>query len=185
MRALSVESPAVADCFLRLRRAEEQRCLEAARAVADQNARKRAADKAICDRNAAVAEEKAAKKRLLDMEGTIACKHAVKTFLLGSLGSGEKNAGGGKGRKQRLEVLDRLRRIGVGLSAGQKNDWAWFSDAWDRAMVAEHGAGWAALFAQWMQGVLNDTRSNAFSLFVHKESLRVFHGAAALHVPGG
>ena len=185
VRALSVESPAVAVCFLRLRRAEEQRCLEAARAVADQNARKRAADKAICDRNAAVAEEKAAKKRLLDTEGTIACKHAVKTFLLDSLGAGEKNAGGGKGRKQRLEVLDRLRRIGAGLSAGQKNDWAWFSDAWDRAMVAEHGAGWAALFAQWMQGVLNDTRSNAFSLFVHKETLRVFHGAAALHVPGG
>ena len=40
------------------------------------------------------------------------------------------------------------------------------------------------LFAKWMQGVLGDERSNAFSKFVHDESCRIFHGTAALQVPG-
>ena len=45
-------------------------------------------------------------------------------------------------------------------------------------------ANWASLFAGWMQKVLDDERSNAFSLFVHNETCRVFHGTVALQVPG-
>jgi len=33
--------------------------------------------------------------------------------------------------------------------------------------------------------VLIDPRSNAFSIFVHNETCRVFDGAAALQIPGG
>ena len=51
-------------------------------------------------------------------------------------------------------------------------------------MVTEYGDEWPETFARWMQGVLIDSRSNAFSIFVHEETCRVFDGAAALQVPG-
>ena len=90
-----------------------------------------------------------------------------------------------KGRKKLREVLDRIAWLKAGLSAGQRNDWQWFKEAWDKAMVTEHGADWPEQFATWMQQVLTDPRSNAFSIFVYNETCRVFKGAAALQVPGG
>ena len=89
-----------------------------------------------------------------------------------------------KEQKHRWEILDCLARLKAGLSACQTNAWLWFKDAWDKAMVAEHGANWHELFATWMQGVLEDERSNAFSIFVHTETCRVLQGTAALQVPG-
>ena len=117
------------------------------------------------------------------MEGIRASRHAIKTFTLEALGADSPNAGGPKARKNRFEVLDRLARIKSGLSADQKNDWPWFKDTWDEAMVREHGPKWASVFAGWMQSVLEDERSNAFSTFVYNETCRVFQGTAALHVP--
>ena len=61
--------------------------------------------------------------------------HAIKTFTLEALGAGSPNAGGVKSRKNRFEVLDRMKGLKAGLSAGQKNDWSWFQSAWDKAMV--------------------------------------------------
>ena len=81
-------------------------------------------------------------------------------------------------------MLDRLAHLNVGLSAAQRNDWPWFKDAWDHEMVSQHGANWASVFAGWVQNVLNDERSNAFSEFVYNETRRVFQGVVALHVPG-
>ena len=51
-------------------------------------------------------------------------------------------------------------------------------------MVAQHAEDWAQVFAGWVQNVLNDDRSNAFSLFVYDETCRVFRDVAALHMPG-
>ena len=119
------------------------------------------------------------------MESVRASRHAINTFTLEALGAGSHNAGGAKAKRNRFDVLDRLARIKMGLSAGQKNDWPWFKETWDQEMVTQHGAKWASLFAGWVQNVLDDERSNAFSLFVYNETCRVFHGTAALHVPGG
>ena len=102
------------------------------RALEDQKRRKREADKAISERDAAVADIQRAKRRMRELEAIRASKHAVKSFTLESLGGGSNNAGGAKGRKNRHEVLDRLALLNVGLSAGQKNDWPWFKDAWDQ-----------------------------------------------------
>ena len=113
------------------------------------------------------------------MEGIRACKHAMKSFTPQELGEGSQNAGGAKARSRRFEVLDRLAPLRAGLSPAQKNDWQW-----DQAMVTEHAANWASLFTGWMQKVLDDEPSNAFSMFVHKETCRVFQAALALHVPG-
>ena len=118
------------------------------------------------------------------MEGICACRHALKHFTLESLGGGDGNAGGAKARKIRHEVLDRLARIGAGLSPGQRNDWTWFKETWDTAMVNQHGTAWASLFMRWMQSVLEEESNNAFSTFMHKESCRIFGNTAALHVPG-
>ena len=119
-----------------------------------------------------------------ELESTRACKYELKTFTLEALGKGCSKAGGAKAKKNRWEVLDRLARLKACLSAGQKNDWDWFKNAWDEAMVLEHGANWAELFSAWLQGVLDDEGSNAFSVFVYNETVRVFQGTSALHVPG-
>ena len=183
-RLLVKDSPAVADAFLRLRRAETQERLMSQRIADERSGRKREAAKALKDRDAAVAELRKTKRKIQEMESIGACRHAIKTFTLSALGEGSANAGGAKARDKRYEVLDRLARIGAGLSAGQANDWAWFKEAWDKEMVKEHGATWASVFAKRMQSVLDDEGSNAFSTFVYTETCRVFHGTAALHVPG-
>ena len=108
----------------------------------------------------------------------------MKTFTPDALGQGHKTAGGVKGKPRRFEWLGRLARIKAGLSAGQKNDWQWFKEAWDGAMVDEYKDNWGSTFASWMQRVVDDDRSNAFSVFVYNETARVFHGTMALHVPG-
>lgn len=184
MRKLSQESPAVAESFARLRQAEDQESLRARRLADQHREQQKSIAKAIGDKKAAVAELKQTKRKNQDMESVSASRHALKTFTLEALGEGSTNAGGAKGKKNRHEVLDRLSRIRAGLSAGQKNDWQWFKEAWDKEMVKLHGAGWAKLFAAWMQKTLEDERSNAFSHFVYDETCRVFQNVAALHVPG-
>ena len=121
----------------------------------------------------------------MELENIGACRHAIKSFTLDRLGEGSANAGGVKAKKNRFEVLDRLARLGAGLSAGQKNDWPWFKDAWDKEMVGQHGEKWGSVFASWVQRVLEDESSNAFSKFVYDETCRVFRGVAALQIPGG
>ena len=190
VRQLVKESPAVADAFLRLRRAEDQDRVIQARIADQHDERKREAAKALADRDAAVAElrenerEIQEREKIQELESIGACRYAIKTFTLDALGEGNDKAGGPKARKNRFEVLDRLARIRAGLSAGQKNDWPWFKDAWDKEMVKEHGENWGSVFASWTQGVLEDESSNAFSKFVYNETCRVFHDVAALHVPG-
>ena len=132
VRTLVQESPAVAESFLRLRRAEDVETLRMKRLADQQRERKRDATIAIADKDAAVAELRQTKRKIQEMESVSASKHALKTFTMEALGDGSANAGGGKGKKKRSEVLDRLRNGRAGLSAGQKNDWPWFKEAWDK-----------------------------------------------------
>ena len=185
VRAFIQESPAVAEAFSRLRRAEEDERAMANRIIQQRRERIRDAEKAIAEKAAAAAELRETKRKIQELEGIGACRHAMKTFTLEGLGKGSETAGGPKGRKNRFEVLDRMARTRAGLSAGQKNDWAWFKEAWDKEMVKQHRAAWGETFAKWMQKVLEEEKGNAFSAFVYTETCRVFHGTAALHVPGG
>ena len=118
------------------------------------------------------------------LERARASRHAVKTCTLDALGAGSQNAGGAKARNKRFEVLDRMAGLRAGLSPGQRNDWPWFKDAWDEAMVKQHKDNWAKVYSGWVQHVLDSERSNAFSTFVYNETCRVLSGNAALHVPG-
>ena len=155
-----------------------------ARVAHEHRERQREAAKALSDRDAAVAELRATKRKIQEMESTCASRHAIKTFTLDALGAGSQNAGGAKARNKRFEVLDRLARNNAGLSPGQRNDWPWFKEKWDEAMVKEHKDKWAEVFSGWVQHVLDSERSNAFSTFVYNETCRVLSGSAALHVPG-
>ena len=183
-RELIKEDPGVATAFLRLRAAEEQenRAREMQRAEAKE--RKRKLEETKAQRDAAVAELKRTKRAVRERESVLAARHAFKTFTLEVLGAGSPNAGGARCRQRRHEVLDRLAQLKVGLSAGQRNDWQWFKDAWDEKMIAEHQAMWGSVFSGWMQAALDDKRSNAFSIFVHNETARVLSGSMALCVPG-
>ena len=185
LRTITREDDSVRNEFNRLRRAEELRRVENERAVAERKEMWRDAERAKAALKAANTELRVKRQKVQELESITACKHAVKRFRLEDLGNGQKNAGGAKGKKNRAEVLDRLSRLNVGLSPGQRNDWQWFKDAWDKATVIEYGDEWPETFATWMQEVLIDSRSNAFSIFVYEETCRVFDGAAALQVPGG
>ena len=55
-------------------------------------------------------------------------------------------------------------------------------------MCAEHDLNWGGRFCVWTQKVLNDYTDgmdNAFSAFVHDETVRNFKEAVMLVVPGG
>ena len=96
---------------------------------------------------------------------------------------------GGKaiGRKNRHEVLDRLSRLGTGLSPEQRNDWPWFKAEWDRAMLTEHKAAWPKVFATWMQKGLMiwiTAMLTPFSFFVHSEPRCCLDDQPGLQVPG-
>ena len=89
-----------------------------------------------------------------------------------------------KGKQVRFEILDRLSKLGAGLSPAQKNDYVWWKESWDAAMLTLHTANWEETFMSWMQHLLDDTKSNAFSLFMFSETQRVLPGVRRLEVPG-
>ena len=125
-------------------------------------------------------------QQLAEEEQIAEAHHVVTKYRLDFLGDGVRGCGGAPGRKRREEVLDRMAKLGTGLSPAQRNDWVWFKESWDRKMHAEHGDDWVQLFAGWVQEVLNkihDGTQNAFSQLVHNEALRCFGDDDGLHVP--
>jgi hypothetical protein len=83
-------------------------------------------------------------------------------------------------------VLDRLVRLGQGISAAQRNDYAWLKDAWDGNMIAEHGDEWPAVFAGWAQRLVQEHEGGdrtAVSKFMHDETLICFAEEVALTIP--
>ena len=110
----------------------------------------------------------------------------VKAYSLDMLGHGKKNAGNQQNQKARLEVLERLRRAAE-LSAAQTSAWDFFKTSLDRVMAEEQGEGWAELFAQSTQNVVNDLMRgviNALSVSMDNETRRVLSELPALQVPG-
>ena len=183
-RKICQESPAVAESFSRLRNAEHQSILRQQQLAQRSRDLELDAKRAVQTKDDAVAQLRETKRKIQDAEGVSEARHHFKTFTMDELGAGSNTAGAAKGRKSRHLVLDRLSKIKAGLSPAQRNDFIWFKDAWDKEMVKQHGSNWAVLFSSWIQRILHDERSNAFSHFVFDETRRVFHDFVALHVPG-
>ena len=74
------------------------------------------------------------KRALVETELALEAKRAVKAFSLYELGEGRARLRGADGKSNRGQVLDRLVRLGQGISAAQRNDYTWFKDAWDGNM---------------------------------------------------
>ncbi len=186
MRAICREDDGVLLALARQRDEEYAREWKRLRLVEDANARTTTAATLKAAVAAANKELHAAKAAIAAAENILETKHAMKTFSLDDLGHGKKNGGGGAGRKRRFDVLDRMARLGHGLSAAQKNDFNWWKDNWDAKLLEEHGGEWPRIFAEWMQKLLQDVdggAGNAFSIFVHSETRRTLHDKLALQVP--
>ena len=125
--------------------------------------------------------------RSMKAEAVLEAKHAIKQYSVEDLGKGAKMKRClDAAKKRRWEVLDRLARLGQGLSPAQRNGFSWFKGAWDARMLEEHGDIWPQTFMGWMQRLLGGNEAgvgNVFSVFVHNEMLRCFDGAPALRVP--
>ena len=182
-RAMIAEDDAVADAFLKRRQAEAAETTRKRRLADHLNQTVYTAKKAKEEHLAAVAALKKVKDDIKRSEAHLECQHAMKSFTPHSLGAGLPNGGGVNARKMRFEVLDRMARIGSGLSPAQRNDFAVFKQSWDAKMLDDYRGEWAMRFLSWIQNVLDKKESNAFSLFVYDESCRLFHGTIALHVP--
>ena len=136
---------------------------------------------------AATALLKKRKKEIEAAEDVLHAKHAAKQFTVEGLGKGATAKRClDAAKKRRWEVLDRLARLGQGLSPEQRNDFGWFKETWDSRMLQEYGDSWPEVFMGWMQQLLGENEkgvANAFSLFVHNETRRCFDGVSALRVP--
>ena len=188
LRGISKMNPGVLLALARQRDEEHAMERKRKRCIEERNAETLSRNKVrqqLKDADALLAKRK---KELLDVETVLEAKHAIKTYSVSDLGEGcsRGQRGSGPAQKRRFEVLDRLARIGAGLSAEQRNDFAWWKNAWDDKMLAEHGQHWATVFAGWVQCVLKDHEGgagNAFSIFVNSETRRCFDSEVALRVP--
>jgi hypothetical protein len=130
------------------------------------------------------------RKKSLRISKTLLKKYAMKTLTPDRLGDGAKcKPALTKAKKARSDVLDRLAQLGVGLSPEQRNDFGWFKTSWGAKMLEHYGSEWPNTFAGWVQQVLDELGqeggSNAFSVFVHNETMRCFCEQPALRLPGG
>ena len=185
-RAMCKESTAVAVALCRRRDAEHAVLEDQRRAVEQQNrARCNAAklQKQIADANKTL---QAKRDEIAAQETLLEAKHMVKTFTPEQLGHGNKKGHGAQGRKRRFEVLDRLARVGSRLSPAQVNNWTYFKEAWDECMLHQHKEDWGRKFAEWCHQVIigfQDGISNAFSLFVQRETQRCLGDTPVLVCP--
>ncbi len=148
--------------------------------------RRQTAAKLNEEAKAAKARRKKRKREIENAEDVLEAKQSVKQFSLEDLGKGRSRGGGVVAYKRRWEVLDRLARLGQGVSPEQRNDLSWFKEAWDACMLQEHGGSWPETFMGWMQELLGKDEAgvgNAFSVFVNDETRRCFDGVLGLRVP--
>ena len=186
-RLAAKESPAVAAALADLKEAKAIEERQQRLAIQDANRQEKELKRLRQESQDAQALLAKKKKEFLTLESALVTRHALKRYSPETLGQGKPRSGGATARKMRFEVLDRLSKLGTGLTGAQRNDWAWFREAWDAKMCAEHGVDWGGIFAGWIQKVLDDLMdgvSNALSVFVHEETSRCFGDMEMLAIPG-
>ena len=81
-------------------------------------------------------------QELLSIESILETRHAMKRYSPEALGQGKARSGGVAARRLRYEVLEKMAKLGSGLTPAQKNDWAWLREAWDEKVCEEHAQEW-------------------------------------------
>ena len=102
-----------------------------------------------------------------------------------SLGFEAKNFHQAKYRAARFEVLDKLSKLGQGLSDLQKNDFAWFKETWDEYNLEQEQDQWGLTFSTYVQHILNEIsagQTNAFSQMVFEQTRLLVAAKPALRL---
>ena len=137
-RMQATDNPAVADALMDLKTARARAEREQMLAVRDANKKQQELARLRKESGEVAVMLQKRKKELLSVESILETRHAMKRYTPEALGQGKPRSGGVAARKLRYEVLDRMAKLGSGLTPGQKNDWSWFREAWDEKMCAEH-----------------------------------------------
>ena len=125
LRDMTSEDPEALFALARQRDAEDAKDRKRALDVAEANAQTLTAAKLARQVKDAGDLLKKKKQEIMDVETVAEARNSTKNFSLAELGH-QRNCGGGQPcKKRRFEVLDRLSRIGQGLSAAQKSDFNW------------------------------------------------------------
>ena len=138
-----------------------------------------------------IAEYKSNVKSIADeikrIESVATLLAEAKTFSPVMLGQGHIKGGFKHHKKNRYNVLERIRRIG-NLTDAQNGQWEFFKESWDDAQASEHGANWGNIFSEVVNDVLGrmmgGDEPDAFSKFVKSETDRVLGSTGALVAPG-
>jgi len=177
-------APAVAGAMIRQRDLQDQRLRQQKRELQERMDGERASKRLKVEVKETEAKLAKAKKQLKDAQGMTESFEAVKSFTPEMLGFGKRGGGTAQNRKARMEVLQRVATHGV-LSAQQKNDWQWFADEWDKAMITTHDATWGDVFAQAMQQLtveIESGKTDAVSVFMNRETIRVLSNVEVLRI---
>ena len=81
--------------------------------------------------------------------------------------------------------MDRLSKLGKGLSPAQMRDFGWFKESWDERMLEADQEFWGFNFLTLVRKILLDVadgQTNAFSKFVHSETHRVLDDAVGVRL---
>ena len=114
---------------------EDRKLAKERQRVRNQMEDERLAKKAKTEAKTMQKEATAARRKLQEAKEMQETQEAIKTFTPAMLGAGKPRAGGADMKKRRKEVLQRLAAKGAKFSARQRNDWAWFLEAWDNVNV--------------------------------------------------
>ena len=95
-----------------------------------------AKQRAIISRELSSAQTKLAKCKADQAKADVVAAAMVntRTFSLASLGDGKERGGGVAAKKNRMIVMDHVRRCAV-LSPEQDGQWAYFKEVWDETMA--------------------------------------------------
>lgn len=176
LRHLTKEDPAVARHLLRMQDAEDARQRKRRRELAEENDRANTLKRLKADIKAESAKLKAEQAKLRNLEDCAAVKTAMATYTPAALGHDVVNWRQAKYRDKRYQVLDKLSKLGQGLSPAQRVDFGWFKEAWDAWGLAQYETEWGVMFASMVQNILTKITAgvtNAFSEHVYNETRRV------------
>ena len=186
IRVLTQEDPGVVTALMNKR--NEENAMQRKRLREFEEARRRSAtQKALELENKRMKTEIFIRKQeLKDLTALANVRNSQKTFTLEALGHGATTkSAASRGRANRLALMDRLRTLGSGLSPEQLADFSWFRDKWDKVMEEDHGDLWPEHFMQLVQRIIDEHdngKRNAFSLFVHSETIRCLSSEKAIKI---
>ena len=186
LRWLTKDKPEVVGHLQRLQDSRAARERKRRREIAESNERAFTLKRLKADLKQSKEELEKERKKLRNQEDVAVLRGALpKTYSPEHLGFDAKNFNMAKYRTARFEVLDKLSKLGQGLSDLQKNDFAWFKETWDQYHLEQEQAQWGLTFSTYVQHILNEIsagRTNAFSQMVFEQTRLLVADTPALRL---